>query len=103
VSAQPTALAAAHEALLEVASLLRGRAATSSEEQRYVDDRSGAIEELVAALEAAPTEDETDRLGVDQRSVVEARDEVDQLSGTSTLGRLAELTEQARAGDERPG
>lgn len=93
------ARAAAHGAVLEVASLLEGRTPASEGETRYVAARLSALEALVAALGelddgAAPA------LAPDL--VVEAREELDALGGVSALSRLDDVTADIRARGRRP-
>ena len=97
LSAGPDAArAAAHAALMEVASLLNGRVPTSERERRYVADRAEAVEELVSALGEldVPVGDDPH---VDPDLVVEAREELDVLSGTTSIVRLDELTAEVRS------
>jgi hypothetical protein len=94
------ALAAAHAAVLEVATLCEGRAPTLAEES-YVVRRADAIAELAASL--AGGADSADAHSNDPpASVVEARDELDQLTGTSSVDRLLELADRpAHRNDDR--
>lgn len=88
--------AAAHGALLEVATLLRGRPPGSDREGEYVAVRAAAIEELTAAVR-----DRRDRDGPaapDAGLLLEARGELDALTGRNALTRLDELTAEARHG-----
>lgn len=88
------ARAAAHGAVLEVASLLSGRSLASDRERSYVEDRAMAIEELVRALDdSGPAEPSA----VDLDLVIEAREELDFLGGTSALARLGDVTAEVRA------
>jgi hypothetical protein len=88
------AQAAAHGALLEVASLLSGRPPASDRERTYVEERAAAVEALVDALEDAHPA----QLGsVHPDLVVEAREELDALAGTSALSRLGDVTAEVRA------
>lgn len=95
------ARAAAHGALLEVASLLDGRPPGSDGETRYVGARVTAVEALLAALR------ELDAAGplVEGRPapdlVVEAREELDALGGVSALSRLDDVTAEVRARGRR--
>lgn len=89
---------AAHGAVLEVASLLDGRAPALDRERNYVDLRAAAVRELVRALqELDPAE--PDRPSGDL--VVEAREELDALGGVSALSRLDDVTEEVRARGRR--
>lgn len=95
------ARAAAHGALLEVATLLGGRAPASDGETRYVGARTTAVEELVAALRevgAAAVE----APAVAPELVVEAREELDALGGVSALSRLDDVTAEIRSRGRRP-
>ncbi len=84
------AMAAAHGALLEAASLLQGRAPAPGREREYVDRRRVAIEDLAAALALPPVD-------VDAAARVEARAEVEELAGFTAVSRLEELTEETRS------
>lgn len=91
------ARAAAHGAMLEVASLLDGRTPASDAERRYVAARTTAVEGLVAALRelelAGPVIDGQPAPDL----VVEAREELDALGGVSALSRLDDVTAEVRA------
>ena len=89
-SADP-AMAAAHAAVLEAATLLAGRAPSTPDEQSYVDARASAIESLTAALLDRPAAS-----GPDASLVLEARAELDALTGSSALTRLEDLAAEAR-------
>jgi hypothetical protein len=96
---------AAHGALLEVATLLRGRAPGSDGERDYVTARAVAIEGLTAAVREARDRrraggraDADDVAGPDPALVVEARRELEAMTGNSALSRLDELTTEARHG-----
>jgi hypothetical protein len=95
------ALAAAHGALLEVASLLDGRTPASDAERRYVAARVAAVEALVTALReieaAGPVADGSPA----PELVVEAREELDALGGVSALSRLGDVTADVRARGRR--
>jgi hypothetical protein len=99
------ALAAAHGAVLEVATLCGGRA-PSQAELAYIERRADAIAALADSL--APPGPEASggggRPGVDAErpaAVVEARDELDLITGTSSVDRLQALAGEAghRHGD----
>lgn len=93
-----SARAAAHGAVLEVATLLEGRPPGSDRERNYVDVRADAVQELVRALrELDPAEGD----GLSRDLVVEAREELDALGGVSALSRLDDVTEQVRARGRR--
>ncbi|MEA2826267.1 MAG: hypothetical protein QOG43_706 [Actinomycetota bacterium] len=87
------AVAAAHGALLEAATLLGGRAPTSVREQEYVDRRTAAIEALAAALTPTPAEMAA---GGEPSLLVDVRDEVEEMAGLNAVSRLDELAEEAR-------
>ena len=93
------ARAAAHGAVLEVASLLDGRTPASAGENRYVGVRVAAVEDLVLALRAldagGPAESETPPVAPDL--VIEAREELESLGGVSALSRLDDVTAEIRA------
>jgi hypothetical protein len=99
--AAPTgeARAAAHGAVLEVASLLEGRTPASKGETRYVAARVSALEALVAALQDL---DDGGAPAVAPDLVVEAREELDALGGVSALSRLDDVTAEIRARGRRP-
>lgn len=93
------ARAAAHGAVLEVASLLDGRTPASDGEDRYVAARVTAVQELVEALRtlgAGPAPG-ADAPAVAPDLVVEAREELDALGGVSALSRLDDVTAEIRA------
>ena len=85
--------------MLEVASLLDGRTPASAAENRYVDARVAAVEELVGALRAldagGPGAGEVPAVAPDL--VVEAREELDALGGVNALSRLDDVTAEIRA------
>jgi hypothetical protein len=89
------ALAAAHAAVLEVATLCGSRPPTRAE-QPYVVRRADAIAELAMSLtaDASPTGADGDALAEPSAPVVEARDELDLLTGTSSVDRLLELADR---------
>lgn len=92
------ARAAAHGAVLEVASLLDGRTPASDGENRYVSARVAAVEALVDALRALDAgERPGDGPAVAPDLVVEAREELDALGGVSALSRLDDVTAEIRA------
>ena len=95
------ARAAAHGAMLEVASLLDGRTPASDGENRYVGARVAAVEELVEALRSLDTGGSPPAAGdapvVAPDLVVEAREELDALGGVSALSRLDDVTAEIRA------
>ena len=100
-STTAAARAAAHGALLEVASLLDGRTPASEAERRYVGARVAAVEALVAALReleaGGPLADGQPAPDL----VVEAREELDALGGVSALSRLDDVTAEVRARGRR--
>jgi hypothetical protein len=83
---------AAHDAIVEAATLLQGRSPRSERELDYIAKRTVAIEELVAALQ------EVDDTNLEApASLIEAREELDAIGGFSSLARLEELIAEARA------
>lgn len=94
------ARAAAHGALLEAATLLGGRAPSSARELQYVDERSAAVEALGAALRvvrpAAPDGSAPESPLVDRTTLIEAREEVDAIAGSSSVSRIEDLTRELR-------
>lgn len=93
------AISAAHGALLEVASLLKGRSPTSEREVGYVDKRAAVITELAVALRELPTPTESptdDAPHVDPDALIEAREELDQIAPFNSVTRLEELIAEAR-------
>jgi len=94
------AISAAHGALLEVASLLKGRAPTSEVELGYIDKRAAAVADLVGALRELSLSS-SERTGDDLAAVhpdtlVEAREELEQISPFNSVTRLEELIAEAR-------
>lgn len=97
------ALSAAHGAVAEVATLLGGRPPASDRELAYVEARREAVADLVATLrplaDAAgagtpvATEDGPD---LSAEAVLRAREELDDLAGSSSVARLDELTAELR-------
>ncbi len=83
------AIAAAHGAVLEAATLLGGRVPTSDREREYVDQRTAAIEALAAAF--GPTTGDGS-----PATLVEARDELDEIAGFNAVSRLEELADEIR-------
>lgn len=94
------AAAAAHGAVLEVASLLKGRPPTSERESDYVETRAAAVQSLAAALREIPQVDAMASDGespvLDSGALVEAREELDQIAGFNSVSRLDELTQEVR-------
>jgi len=90
-------VAAAHGALLEVATLLRGRVPSSDRERTYVTERAAAIENLAAAVrERRSAANSGDPDGPDPALVLDARAGLDALTGPDALARLDELAAEAR-------
>lgn len=89
------ALAAAHTAVLEVATLCDGRAPSRAEEP-YVAQRADAIAALARSLADDARRNEAHGRAIEHSpaAVVEARDELDALTGTSSVDRLIELAER---------
>jgi hypothetical protein len=95
-SATGAQVATAHGAVLEVATLLGGRTPESEDEIAYVEARAAAIERLAVAVREP--RDRSDPTGPDPALIIEARQELDSLTGTNPLTRLDELTAEARRG-----
>lgn len=94
-----TARAAAHGAMLEVASMLGGRAPRTRAELDYVAARTRAITDLVAALkvDADRADAATDDIASDL--VVAARRELDELEPSNAVTQIDDLlAEQRRHG-----
>lgn len=93
------AITAAHGALLEVASLLKGRSPTSERELGYVDIRAITVAELADALRdlpVSPERPEDNDSTVDPDALVAAREELDRIAPFNSLTRLEELIAEAR-------
>jgi hypothetical protein len=87
----------AHAALLEVASLLGGRPPGAQVEVDYVAARAQALEDLAATVEDPRVGDgETDR----RRALVEARHEIEQLVGSSSLTDASDLSRELLGTDD---
>ena len=87
----------AHAALVEVASLLGGRRPLAEAEIEYVDARVRALEGLAAAVVDPRVGDgEMGR----RRAHVEARHEVEQLTGRSSLTEASELSRELLGADD---
>jgi hypothetical protein len=87
----------AHAALLEVASLLGGRPPVAQVEVDYVAARTHALEDLAATVADPRVGDgETDR----RRALVEARREVEQLAGSSSLTDASDLSRELLGTDD---
>ena len=87
----------AHAALLEVASLLGGRPPGAQVEVDYVAARAHALEDLAATVADPRVGDgETDR----RRALVEARHEVEQLAGNSSLTDASDLSRELLGTDD---
>ncbi|QXC59807.1 hypothetical protein KSP35_15660 [Aquihabitans sp. G128] len=97
--AASAAVAAGHGAVLEAASLLDGRAPGTDREVGYVEERTVAIEALVAELRALPAAPDAEPgATADADAVVAARDELDRLDPASTLRRLEAIRDELRGG-----
>jgi len=93
------AITAAHDALLEVASLLKGRSPTSKRELDYVDMRAVTAAELADALRDLPVRPERpddDASTADPDALVAAREELDKIAPFNSVTRLEELIAEAR-------
>jgi hypothetical protein len=87
----------AHAALLEVASLLGGRAPGAQVEVDYVGARTQALKTLAATVADPRVGDgDSDR----RRLLVEARNEVEQLSGSSSLTEASDLARELLGTDD---
>jgi hypothetical protein len=87
----------AHSALLEVASLLGGRAPSTESEIEYIAARTRALGELAIVLADPRVGDgERDR----RRALVEARREVEQLAGSSSLVDASDLSRELLGPDD---
>ncbi len=87
----------AHAALLEVASLLGGHPPGAQVEVDYVDARTQALEHLSAAVADPRVGDgEPDR----RRALVEARREVEQVAGSSSLTDASDLSRELLGTDD---
>jgi hypothetical protein len=87
----------AHAALLEAASLLGGRLPGAQVEVDYVAARAHALEDLAATVADPRVGDgEPDR----RRALVEARREVEQLAGSSSLTDAADLSRELLGADD---
>ncbi len=89
------AIAAAHGALLEVASLLDGRAPGSERERRYVDKRAAAAADLVDALRELSSSGSEPTAGLPLAAhpdaVVDARDELAAITPFNSVTHLEKL------------
>lgn len=97
------ARAAAHAALLEVATLLDGRTPSSQRESGYVEQRARALHQLAGTIRALPpAEPDTDPSSApggsapfDPDVLVAAREELDQLAPTTSVSRIEQITAEA--------
>ncbi len=86
----------AHAAILEVASLLGGHPPVAQAEVDYVAARTQALDHLVATVADPLVGDgEPDR----RRALVEARREVEQVAGSSSLTDASDLSRELRGTD----
>lgn len=88
VSDAASPLAAAHSAVVEVATLLNGRSPESAAERDYAAQRATAIEALTEALR------HPDHPSAE--AMLRAREELDPIGGYNSLTRLGELTAELR-------
>jgi hypothetical protein len=90
---QEVVVAAAHSALLEVASLLEGGAPSTDRQIDYVDKRRTAIAELGQTLQRTMSlrSDVIDQPRVHPDALVEAREELDQIAPFNAVTRLEAL------------
>lgn len=100
-------IAAAHGAVLEVATLCSGTPPGPGE-VAYVDRRTDAVRALaaelarVAALAEVDAPDVARDAAVERRAAVaEAREELDRLAGTTTVDHLHDLADEARRRHDR--
>ena len=94
-AAAPTDTATAQAALLavgEVATLLDGRPPIGAAESEYVTARADALASLAEALRARPAPS----TGSDSAAQIEARNEIDALTGTGGLAQIESLIEGYR-------
>jgi hypothetical protein len=93
------AMASGHFALVEVSSLLNGRAPSSAHELAYLDRRSAALAELADALlpiAVAGPELVDEDSALDTDALLEAHDELDQVAPFNSVTRLEDLAAEAR-------
>lgn len=104
-SAPSPAVTAAHEAVVEVASLLEGRAPVSERERAYIDRRTESIEAVLAMLTTAQAPESTvaDWTVEQADARVDAREELDHLASDGSLARLEALRLHAGEGLSDPG
>ena len=87
----------AHSAVLEVASLLDGRSPTTAGESEYIELRAQALADLARTVADPRVGDgESEH----RRAVVEARQEVEQLAGGSSVTDAADLSRDLLGRDE---
>jgi hypothetical protein len=89
------AVAAAHRAVVETASLLGGRAPDVAAEQDYVQVRVAAIEALIAAVRDNPALQRGEH--TERAAIAEARGELDAATGLGALRALGDLTAELRS------
>ena len=94
--ARTRALAIAHAALVEVATLLDGRSPAAAEELRYVDDRATALHDLATTL-SDPRVGDAER----HRALAQAREEVERIAGTSSVLDAQALARDLLGTDDR--
>ena len=87
-------ISAAHVAVQEVATLLRGQAPSTDRELEYVELRMAAVAALVGALQVQPAAGVTREAHA--ASVLDARAERDRFDALSSVARIEELTAEAR-------
>jgi hypothetical protein len=87
----------AHSALLEVASLLAGRQPVAEGELDYIAARSHALEDLCSTVADPRVGDgERDR----RRAIVEARHEIEELAGSSSVIDASDLSRELLGTDD---
>jgi hypothetical protein len=103
------AVNAAHQALVEAATLLNGAAPSGAAEEEYVSSRARAVEKLAGALEqhhqlraAMQAREELESADADREleraARLQATEELDARLGPASLDRLSSLTQELEAG-----
>ena len=100
--AAPEAASIAHQALLEVASLLEGRVPTTASERAYVDERAAALdalhEDLVAARPVPVADEVADDVPADvlRDAAVDAMRDLESRTDGGSVARIAALRDVIR-------
>jgi hypothetical protein len=103
------AVAAAHQAMIEAATLLDGGAPTGTAEDEYVSQRARAVEKLAAALAhhhqlraALEANDELESAEAERQleraARLQATEELDARLGPASLDRMSSLAQELEAG-----